>query len=166
MEMEGTFPLPEAELDRFLISLSLGYPSAADERRLVQAFSQGDPLSQLPPIIDGPFLNNLSEAAKSVLIHDATLDYLVALCRATRDHPSIAWGVSPRTTVRFAQLARTYALLHGHDYVTPDDLKTLAPYVLTHRLVLSQTAQVSRVHHRGVVDDLMRTVPVPVENLP
>ncbi|MCY0878575.1 MAG: MoxR family ATPase [Firmicutes bacterium] len=166
IEMEGTFPLPEAELDRFLVSLSLGYPSATEERTLVQAFSQRDPLPQLGVVLDAEQLRALSEAAKSVNIGEATLDYLVDLCRASREHPAIRLGVSPRTTVRFAQLLRAYALLLGRDFVTPDDVKALAPYVFSHRLVLSQTAVVSHRQSRAVVEELLNTVPVPVERVP
>lgn len=166
VEMEGTFPLPEAELDRFLISLSLGYPDAADERRLVQQFSQTDPLNQLEPLLDRDGLNAMAQAAQSVTINDATLDYLVALCRATRGHPQVELGASPRTTLRYAQIARTYAWLRNRDFVTPDDLQELAPHVLGHRLVPGASANVSRVTGLELVQQIVNDVPVPVEDTP
>lgn len=163
VEMEGTFPLPEAELDRFLISLSLGYPDEDDERRLVSDFSSRDALLDATPVLDGSDLAHLRRQAESVIINDATRDYLVSLTRQSRQHPLIELGASPRTTVRFAQLARSYAFLDGRHYVTPDDIQTLAPYVLGHRLVPSSQAAVSRIKGRALVDQLVHDVPVPVE---
>lgn len=163
VEMEGTFPLPEAELDRFLIALSLGYPNAQDERRLVEQFSQTDPLASVEPLLDAQTLQRLQQAARDVTINDATLDYLVTLCRTTREHPLIDLGASPRTTVRYAQLARSYAYLHDRSFVTPDDIKTLAPHVLAHRLVPSSNATVSRLSGHALVGQLLDDVAVPVE---
>ncbi len=163
VEMEGTFPLPEAELDRFLLSLSLGYPAEADERRLVEQFSRQDPLNEVRPVLDGDELKAMKAAAQAVAINSATLDYLVTVCRSTRQHPLIDLGASPRTTVRFAQLSRSYAFLNGRSFVTPDDIKELAPYVLAHRLVPSSSATVSRVSGNALVQQLLEEIPVPVE---
>ena len=166
VEMEGTFPLPEAELDRFLISLSLGYPDPADERRLVDNFSRQEDWSQATPVLDGEGLKRLTAAAQAVSLNDAALDYLVAVCRQTREHPLVALGASPRTTVRFAQAARAWAFLDGRAFVTPDDIKLLAPYVLGHRLQPSSAAAVSRVSGRLLVEQVLESVPVPVEQTP
>ncbi len=162
-EMEGTFPLPEAELDRFLISLALGYPSTSEERQLVLDFSNRDPLDTATPIWDGAELTALSEQAKEVLLNATTLEYLVNLCRTTREHPLVELGASPRTTVRFAQLARAFALIQGDTFVTPDHIKYLAPYVLSHRLKPSASAAVSRLGGRELVAQIVNDVPVPVE---
>lgn len=166
VEMEGTFPLPEAELDRFLISLSLGYPDPADERRLVDNFSRQEDWSHATPVLDGEGLKRLTAAAQAVSLNDAALDYLVAVCRQTREHPLVALGASPRTTVRFAQAARAWAFLDGRTFVTPDDIKLLAPYVLGHRLQPSSAAAVSRVSGRLLVEPVLESVPVPVEQTP
>lgn len=163
VEMEGTFPLPEAELDRFLISLALGYPSESDERRLVINFSTQDRLEKAEPIWDRSDLMGLQERAKEVLLNPTTLDYLVSLCRTTREHPLVDLGASPRTTVRFAQLARAFALVNGDPFVTPDHVKYLAPYVLSHRLMPSASAAVSRIQGRDLVAQILNDVPVPVE---
>lgn len=166
VEMEGTFPLPEAELDRFLLSLSLGYPSDADERRLVETFSQEDPLTRVEPVLDGDMLSDMAQEAGTVTINPATLDYLVDLCRATRTHPLVELGASPRTTVRFAQVLRAFAWLHGRPFATPDDIKQLAPHVLSHRLLPSSSAVVSRVTGTDLVQQILEDVPVPVEQTP
>ncbi len=166
LEMEGTFPLPEAELDRFLVSVSLGYPSENDERQLVQQFSISDPVRQLKPVMDSATLQAMADEAKSVLINDAVRDYIVQLCRTTRTHPLVQLGVSPRTSVRFAQLARSYAWLLGMDYATPDHVKWLAPYVLSHRLLLNTSALVSRVSAPRVVEEILSETAVPVEDTP
>lgn len=163
VEMEGTFPLPEAELDRFLLSFSLGYPLLADERRMVEQFSQTDALNEATPVLDGDGLLALSRACQEVAINALTLDYLVTLCRATREHRLIHLGASPRTTIRFAQAARAYAFLHGRDFVTPDDIKQLAPSVLGHRLVPSSTVVVGRMDRATLVAEILEDVPVPVE---
>lgn len=166
IEMEGTFPLPEAELDRFLISLSLGYPSEVDEQRLVQRFSAADPISQLKPLVEPVMLQAMTDASKAVLINDVVRDYIVALCRATRTHPLVELGASPRTSLRFAQLARSYGWLSGTDYATPDHVKFLAPYVLGHRLVPNSSARVGRINASQMVEQILSEVAVPVEDVP
>lgn len=165
IEMEGTFPLPEAELDRFLISLSLGYPDEADERRLVEKFSTSDPISDMQPLWEGDVLAQMSEQTHTVILNEPTLDYLVKLCRSTRSHPLVDIGASPRTTVRYAQLARAYAWLSGRSYVTPDDIKYLAPHVLSHRLIPSSSASVSRIKGLTLVEQILDDVAVPVEDV-
>lgn len=166
VEMEGTFPLPEAELDRFLISVTLGYPDESDERELVSSFSVSDPIADLTPVLSAAALQGAAAACREVALNDATRDYLVALCRTTREHSLIELGASPRTTVRFAQLARSYAWLQGRTYVIPDDIKTLAGPVLAHRLIPSSSATVSRLSGNLLVTQILDEVPVPVEELP
>ena len=166
IEMEGTFPLPEAELDRFLLSISLGYPDESDERRLIDSFSAADPLSDVTPVLSADTLRNAAASAQMVTLNETIRDYLVAVCRKTRNHPLVALGASPRATVRYAQVARTYAWLHGRTYVTPDDIKLLAVPVLAHRLVPSSSAAVSRLSAKSLVDQILDDVPVPVEDLP
>ncbi|PSR23516.1 MAG: magnesium chelatase [Sulfobacillus acidophilus] len=164
VEMEGTFPLPEAELDRFLISLSLGYPTVDDERALVKNFSQRDPIDDLSPLFTGDEVSHMVDACRQVAINTVTLDYLISLCRLTRTHPLVDLGASPRTSLRFAQVARAYAWLQQRTYVTPDDIKLLAPHVLGHRLVPSPSATVSRIRGQALVEQIVADVPVPVED--
>jgi MoxR-like ATPase len=164
VEMEGTFPLPEAELDRFLISLSLGYPTMDDERALVQNFSQHDPIDDLVPLLSSDDLSQMADSCRQVAINAVTLDYLISLCRLTRTHPLVELGASPRTSLRFAQVARAFAWLQQRTYVTPDDIKYLAPHVLGHRLVPSPSATVSRIKGRALVEQVLDDVPVPVED--
>lgn len=165
VEMEGTFPLPEAELDRFLISLSLGYPTVEEERALVQNFSRRDPIDDLTPLLNPDQLSQMVESCRLVNINAVTLDYLIDLCRFTRGHPLVELGASPRTSLRFAQLARAFAWLQQRTYVTPDDIKYLAPHVLGHRLIPSPSATVSRIKGRTLVEHILNDVPVPVEDV-
>lgn len=165
VEMDGTFPLPEAELDRFLVSLSLGYPDEDDEKRLVEEFSVEDPLSKATPIVNADQILRMSDEVRTVLINPPTLDYLVKLLRATRTHPLVDLGASPRTTIRFAQLLRAHAWLQGRDYATPDDIKYLAPHVLAHRLQPSSAATVSRVTGKELVQQILTDLTVPVEDV-
>ncbi|NMP23202.1 AAA family ATPase [Sulfobacillus harzensis] len=163
VEMEGTFPLPEAELDRFLISLSLGYPTEHDVRQMVMTFSQSDALDTQEPALTETDLAAWREQAQAVTLNAASLDYLVGICRATREHPLVDLGASPRTTVRYAQMARAWAFVQGDSFVTPDHIKYLAPYILGHRLVPSASASVSRLRGASLVEKILEDVPVPVE---
>lgn len=163
VEMEGTFPLPEAQLDRFLMSFSLGYPSAEEEIEIAKKFSVKDPLTTLTPLFTASDLLELRQAAEAVVISDPVLDYLVRLCRASREHGRIVLGASPRATIQFVRVVRAYALIMGRTFATPDDVKALAPAVLSHRLVLGADAAVERLGPERVVQSLLETVSVPVE---
>jgi len=165
VEMEGTFPLPEAQLDRFLLSFSLGYPSAEEEIEIARRFSAHDPLTGLSPVLEPADLLALRASAEQVLVNDPVLDYVVRLCRATRDYSRIRLGASPRATIQFVRVLRSYALTLGRDYVTPDDVKVLAPVVLSHRVVLGADAAVERLGPERVILSLIDSISVPVETL-
>jgi MoxR-like ATPase len=163
IEMEGTFPLPEAQLDRFLLSFSLGYPTAEEEAEIAKKFSGNDPLATLEPVLHAEDLLALRSAAEQVLVNDPVLDYVVRLCRATRETSRIRLGASPRATIQFVRVLRSYALTAGRSYATPDDVKVLAPVVLAHRIVLGADAAVERLGPERVIQSLLDTVEVPVE---
>lgn len=163
IEMEGTFPLPEAQLDRFLLSFSLGYPTAAEEIDIATRFSASDPLDLLHPVLDAAAVSDLRRAAETLSVADAVLDYVVRLCRQSRDHSHIRLGASPRATIQFVRALKAYALVVGDRFVTPDHVKALAVPVLAHRLVLSADAEVERQTADAVVGELLEQVPVPVE---
>jgi MoxR-like ATPase len=164
IELEGTFPLPEAQLDRFLLRLSIGYPNEADEKNIVRRFRSGSPLDELPAVVDTVELMAMQRLAREVHVADVVEDYIVRLVRASRLHASIELGASPRATLGLYRAAQALAAINGRGYVLPDDVKRLAPVVLTHRLIIS--AQ-SRLRGRGageVLSEVLGSVPVPVED--
>lgn len=163
VEMEGTFPLPEAQLDRFWTSFSLGYPSAEDEEMLITRFGHRDPLRDAQPVLSAEAFEALVSALDEVEINGPTLSYLVAICRNTRNHPLVRLGTSPRATMQFSRLARARALLEGRAYVIPDDIKGLAPAALAHRLIPSTEAEVGRITGEDIIAQIIQETPVPVE---
>lgn len=165
VEMEGTFPLPEAQLDRFLLSFSLGYPTFSEEITIAAKFSGPDSLGELSPVLTASDLLSLRRAADEVVVNDAVLDYVVRLCRATRESTRIRLGASPRATIQLVRVLKSYALTLGRSYVTPDDVKTLAPVTLSHRLVLGADAAMERMAPERAIQSLLDTVNVPVESV-
>jgi MoxR-like ATPase len=136
IEFEGTFPLPEAQLDRFLIEVSLGYPSPDDEARMLQALAGAHPITEIGSVVDGARLPELQRAIWDVHVDETLREYLVRLANATRAHPDLALGVSPRATFALFRAAQAAAALAGRDYVVPDDVKALAKPVWRHRLLV------------------------------
>ncbi|ROP61299.1 MoxR family ATPase [Curtobacterium sp. PhB115] len=135
IDMEGTYPLPEAQRDRFMARIAMGYPSVDAERQMLANRGAGDPLSHLRPIVDVTTLRAVIEAVASVHISPDVEAYIIAVVRSTRTHPDLVLGASPRATLHLAQAARAHAALLGRPFVTPDDVAELAPIVLAHRLV-------------------------------
>jgi MoxR-like ATPase len=135
IDMEGTYPLPEAQRDRFMARLTMGYPSADAERQMLTNRGGGDPLAHLRPIVDVETLRALIQSVRTVHIAPDVEAYIVAIVRATRTHPDIVLGASPRATLHLASAARAHAALLGRPFVTPDDVAALAPVILAHRLV-------------------------------
>jgi MoxR-like ATPase len=163
IELEGTFPLPEAQLDRFLLRLSIGYPEHSDEKEIVRRFRTGSPLDELPSVVAQSELNAMQRLTREVHVADVVEDYVIRLSRASRVHASIELGASPRATLALYRSAQALAGLSGRSYVLPDDVKRVAPAVLTHRLI--PTAQ-SRLRGRSAADivgEILGSVPVPVE---
>jgi MoxR-like ATPase len=163
IELEGTFPLPEAQLDRFLLRLALGYPSEADEKEIVRRFRTGNPLEELPAVIDATELSAMQRLTREVHVADAVEDYIVRLVRASRLHASIELGASPRGTLALYRAAQAYAAIDGRAYVLPDDVKHLAPSVLTHRLITSAQSRLRGRAAHEVLADVLASVPAPVE---
>lgn len=141
IEYEGTFPLPEAQLDRFLMRITLGYPDFADERQILRNLRREHPIDSLEQVVDGAELLSLRRQVWEVHIDDSVADYIVALTQATRNHPDIALGASPRGTLALFKTAQAQAALAGRDYVIPDDVKRLVPITLAHRLILKPESQ-------------------------
>jgi MoxR-like ATPase len=165
IELEGTFPLPEAQLDRFLLRLSIGYPSEADEKGIVRRFRSGSPLDELPAVVDQAELLAAQRLACEVHVADAIEDYVVRLVRASRLHASIELGASPRATLGLYRAAQALAGINGRSYVLPDDVKRLAPAVLTHRLITSAQSRLRGKSAADVMTEVLTSVPVPVEDM-
>ena len=163
VELEGTFPLPEAQVDRFLLRIAIGYPSEEEENAILERFRESDPLPDLQAVTTPEEIVRLQELRRQVRVDEALRDYTVRVARATRKHPEIELGASPRATLALYQSAQAWAAIHGRDYVLPDDVKALAPHVLTHRLMISPQAQLRGRQPEELVAGIVDTVPVPVE---
>jgi MoxR-like ATPase len=163
IELEGTFPLPEAQLDRFLLRLSLGYPSGDEEREILRRFRTADPLAALEPVATGEEILALGDECRQVYVSQAVETYILTLVRATRDNPAVALGASPRGAMALYRTAQALAAVHGRAFVIPDDVQALILPTLAHRLMPSGQ---SRLRGKAVVDilkDVVAKVPVPVE---
>ena len=161
VESHGTYPLPEAQLDRFAVQLSLGYPPAAEEKRLLLQQAGAAHLDALQQVIDPAGLVVLQRAAMQIAVEDAVADYVLALVEASRTHPAIRLGVSPRGALACLATARARALMLGRAYVTPDDVKTVAVVTMAHRLILDSKAKYAGVHKETIWHDILDTVKVP-----
>jgi MoxR-like ATPase len=163
IELEGTFPLPEAQIDRFLLRIALGYPSEAEENAILLRFEQDDPLDTLEPVVALGELFALQAAARQVHVEATLREYVVQIARATRAHPDIALGASPRATLALYRCAQAWAVLRGRAYVLPDDVKRLTPFVLGHRLQINPQVRLRGRRLEDVVAEVVAGVPVPVE---
>ena len=164
VELEGTFPLPEAQLDRFLLRLEIGYPGEDDEDEILARFESTSPLDALAPVINGDGWVRLAAAVGHMHVAPDVRRYAVRLVRATRDDPAFELGASPRASLALFRSARAYAAINGRDYVLPDDVKAMAPHVLPHRLILSSQSRLRGRETRELLADILRRVPVPVES--
>lgn len=162
VEYEGTFPLPESQLDRFGIHISLGYPGSGDELRMLAIHAGRRALQELGPVTSAEEVAAAQEALKQVYVSDAAADYIVRLVQATRDHGKVYLGASPRATLALYELARARAALRGRPHVTPDDVKSLAVAALAHRIILDPEAQWEQEDPREVVAGIIGGVRVPV----
>ncbi len=163
IELEGTFPLPEAQLDRFLLRLSIGYPEQEEERAILRRFREHDPLAELQPVAAGEEIAEISQLCRAVYVAEALETYILNLTRATRIEPGVTLGASPRGALALYRTAQTLAALRGRTFATPDDVQALVTPVLAHRLIASSQ---SRLRGKAVADilrDLIAKVPVPVE---
>jgi MoxR-like ATPase len=166
IEQEGTYPLPEAQLDRFLLKLRIGYPSREDERAMVAVHGRRTGMPRpadfgLQPLVGAEFLAGAREVVGRVTLTDQVADYVVDLVRKTREHPSLSCGASPRAVNMLASAARALAVLEGQMYVVPDHVKQLATAVLAHRLVLAPAAEIEGQTATAIVDQIVEQTPAP-----
>ncbi len=163
IELEGTFPLPEAQLDRFLMRLRVGYPGEEEEEEMLVRFEGHNPLDDLEPVAGTTELLLVAQMATRIHVEPVVRHYLVQLVRATRAHPGLELGASPRASLALLRASRALALIRGRTYLEPDDVKQLAPAVLPHRLILASQARLRGRDSEGIVAELVEQTPVPVE---
>lgn len=161
IEYEGTFPLPEAQIDRFMMRVSLGYPSAADEMRILELQREHHPVEDIGQIVTAAELVAAQAAIKRVYVDDLVKEYIVDLANSSRRHPDVYLGASPRGSLALFQATRAYAALEGRTYVIPDDVKSLLVATFAHRLIISPSARLKNVEARAVVEQIAGSVPVP-----
>ena len=163
VELKGTFPLPEAQLDRFLLRLRMGYPTGDEEILMLERFRTGDPLAEVRPVAAAESIPAARAAVRAVHVADDVARYLVALAQATRETPLLRLGASPRASLSLQHAAQAVAALAGRDYVTPDDVQELIVPVLAHRLIVARDAAIDGRDADHVLRELAATVPVPAE---
>ena len=157
----GTYPLPEAQLDRFMIKTNLRYPNIQEEMRIYDTHSGVSPLDNLQEVLSIEDLMEIQKAAIDVYVAPALYEYVAQLSNASRQHPQVKLGISPRGALMLVQAAKGRALLQGRDYVIPDDIQFLAPYCLAHRLILHQDAELSNISEEQVIKDILKSTPIP-----
>ncbi len=161
IEYEGTFPLPEAQLDRFLLMITLGYPSTEEELAIVEGQEMNHPIDSLQAVTTDKEIIDLQEAVKNVYVDDLIKRYIVTITEATRDHPDVALGSSPRGSLGQFRAAQALALIRGREFVLPDDVKELAVSMLSHRIIVSAAARMRGIHGREIISTLVGQIPVP-----
>ena len=162
IELEGTFPLPEAQTDRFLMRVRLGYPTEAEEDEILRRYQESDPLQALEPVVAAEDLLTMQGTVRHVRVADDVRTYIIHVARATREHPAVSLGVSPRGTLALFRASQALAALRGRNFVIPDDVKYLAPPVLTHRIHISPQTRLRGRTPTEVIQEIIDEVPVPV----
>ena len=163
IELEGTFPLPEAQLDRFLLKLKLGYPTEDEEGMILQRFQEENPLDNLEAVVEAAELLELQKLCRKVHVSESVRSYIVNITQATRNHAGVKLGASPRASLSLYLATQSLAAIEGRNYVIPDDVKALATPVLTHRLIVKAETGLRGQTAESIVADVLSHVPVPVE---
>jgi MoxR-like ATPase len=161
IEHEGTFPLPEAQLDRFMMKISVGYPNLMDEARLLELTRMSHPIDSVQPVCDAESIRQMQVSVREVFMHEKVREYLLRIISRTRDSVHLSLGGSPRASMALFRAGQAYAAVLGRGYVIPDDIKILAPPVLQHRLILNPESRLRRVTQESVLRDILKEVPVP-----
>ncbi|NRG44973.1 MoxR family ATPase [Bacillus sp. CRN 9] len=165
IEYEGTYPLPEAQLDRFLLKMKMGYPAPEDEIEVLTRVQKQAPIEKIESVITLEALTSLQEQVKEVYVDDSIKRYIVELAERTRKHASVYLGVSPRGSIALMKAAQSYAFMYGRDYVLPDDIQYLASAVFVHRIILKSEAKFEGITAEQVVERIVATTPVPVQKV-
>ncbi len=162
LETSGTFPLPEAQMDRFFMQLAMGLPTSDEELAIMERFIQDQPLEHLEPVCQKADLLTLQQAYKTIFVHPVLRAYMVSIVQATRNHANIVSGVSPRGTLAFLRAVQAYALIQGREYAVPEDVKAVAVPVLAHRLILSRSVGIL-ADSQETIHSILDEIPVPTE---
>lgn len=164
IDFEGTYMLPEAQLDRFMMKITIGYPDEQTEKNLLkqQGNVTGHPVDHLQPVTDMESIAAIQQEIRAVHMDDSVSDYLVSIIRATREHRSVLLGASPRATLSFMMAVKAHALIHARDYVLPDDVKKLAPYVIAHRILPRPEARMERMSAERIMQQILEQITAPV----
>jgi len=162
IDFEGTYVLPEAQLDRFMMKLHMGYPDLETEKNLITANRIGQPADQLRAVTDMETIAGIQREVREVHMSDAVTTYMLGIIRATREHPSVLLGASPRASISFMLAAKAYAFINERDFVLPDDVKELAPYVLPHRILIRPEARLDSLNAESLIRNLLAASSVPV----
>ncbi|MGG1398208.1 MoxR family ATPase [Bacillus salipaludis] len=165
IEYEGTYPLPEAQLDRFLLKMKMGYPDLGEEIEVLNRAQKVPPIDELESVIDLAGLLLLQQEIKEVFVDDTMKRYIVEVVSRTRGHGSVYLGASPRGSIALMKVAQAYAFMYGRDFVLPDDIQYLAPFVLSHRIILKSEAKFEGISAEEVISGIVGRVPVPVQRL-
>ena len=163
IELEGTFPLPEAQLDRFLLRVRLGYPDDGEEEAILSRFRQANPMDDLTSVLEDKEILELRKICRKVFVEDSVSRYITAVTRATRGHEKIKLGTSPRASLGLYFAAQAKAAIGGRNYVIPDDVKSLAVPVLAHRFIVKTEARMKGQSAEDIAREILSTVPVPAE---
>lgn len=158
----GTFPLPEAQLDRFLFKVDIGYPTKEEEKQILTTYRNNDPYRDIESVLSLEEIRDIQEDIKQITISEVVYDYLLDLVHASRNHHEVELGISPRGMLALMRAAQARAILKGREYVTPDDVKKLTPFVFEHRLILTMEGSIKKTSSQ-VVQEILKSVPVPVE---
>jgi MoxR-like ATPase len=164
VDHEGTFPLPEAQLDRFLVRLNLGYPNAEEEASMLGRLQLKHPIDDIQAVVSAEEVIRCQQAVRAVRVDEKLARYIVELIRHTREHNDVLLGGSPRASLALYRASQAIAAIRGHEFITPDDIKRLAPAILCHRIILKPESRLRKVTARGLVDELLDTVAVPTGN--
>ncbi len=163
IEFEGTFPLPEAQMDRFFINLSIGYPSLDEEAEIIDMQKEKHPINFLKPVLDVETLLVIQKHIQAVHVDDSIREYVVKIVQATRSDSSLALGSSPRGSISLFKASQAFAAINGRDYVIPEDVKNMAKEVLRHRIILKSEARLKKVTPDVIIDRILSSIPVPLE---
>ena len=163
IEYEGTYPLPEAQLDRFLLKIKMGYPTAQQEIEVLRRVENRQPIQEIEAVMSVEELLKLQQHVKQVYVEDGVKSYIVDIARATRNHQNVYLGVSPRASIALMKAAQAYAFMQNRDFVKPDDIKYLAPFVFSHRLILAPEARYEGIQTEKVIQEVIQQIFVPVK---
>lgn len=164
IENYGTFPLPEAQVDRFLIKLKMGYPRREEEEKIINLFDKINPLDNIKPVCQKDDIIKMQDSFSDVYVDKDVLGYILDIIDKTRNYKTIELGASPRASIVFFKAVQAYAYIHGRDFVTPDDVRYMAPYILSHRIILKGESKLKNIDSYSIINEILKETNIPLEN--